>query len=43
MGWFWIEDGNIPSKQIFNFIMFMFSLTETGTSQAAPIVIIPAR
>jgi hypothetical protein len=41
--WFWIEDRNIQSKQIFNFMMFVFSLTETGTVQAAPIVTIPAR
>jgi len=40
---FWIEDRNIQSKQIFNFMMFVFSLTETGTAQAAPIVTIPAR
>ena len=28
--WFWIEDRDLRSKQIFNFLMFMFSLTETG-------------
>lgn len=41
--WFWIEDRDRQSKQMFNFIMFLFSLTETGTPQAAPIVTIPAR
>jgi len=41
--WFWIEDRDRQSKQIFNFMMFMFSLTEAGTEQAAPIVTIPAR
>jgi hypothetical protein len=41
--WFWIEDRDRQSKQIFNFLMFLFSLTETGTAQAAPIVTIPAR
>ena len=41
--WFWIEDRDRQSKQMFNFIMIMFSLTETGTPQAAPIVTIPAR
>lgn len=41
--WFWIEDRDRQSKQIFNFLMFMFSLTETGSSQAAPIVTVPAR
>ena len=41
--WFWIEDRDRQSKQMFNFIMFLFSLTETGTAQAAPIVTIPSR
>ena len=41
--WFWIEDRDRLSKQMFNFLMFLFSLTETGTPQAAPIVTIPAR
>ena len=41
--WFWIEDRDRQSKQMFNFLMFLFSLTETGTTQAAPIVTIPAR
>ena len=41
--WFWIEDRDLRSKQIFNFLMFMFSLTETGAGQAAPILTIPAR
>lgn len=41
--WFWVEDRDRQSKQIFNFLMFLFSLTETGTEQAAPIVTIPAR
>jgi hypothetical protein len=41
--WFWIEDRDRQSKQLFNFIMYLFSLTETGTPQAAPIVTVPAR
>ena len=41
--WFWIDDRDSRSKQIFNFMMFMFSLTETGSTQAAPIVTVPAR
>ncbi|HEY5973563.1 MAG TPA: hypothetical protein VIU41_02375 [Geobacteraceae bacterium] len=41
--WFWIDDRDKQTKQIFNFIMFMFSLTETGSTQAAPIVTVPAR
>jgi hypothetical protein len=41
--WFWIEDRDRQSKQMFNFLMFLLSLTETGTPQAAPIVTISAR
>jgi len=41
--WFWIEDRDRQSKQMLNFLMFLFSLTDTGTAQAAPIVTIPAR
>ena len=38
-----IEDRDRQSKQMLNFLMFLFSLTDTGTAQAAPIVTIPAR
>ena len=41
--WFWIDDRDITSKQTFNFTMLLFSLTETGSEPAAPIVTIPAR
>jgi len=41
--WFWIDDRDRQSKQMFNFMMFMFALTETGPTQAAPIVTVPAR
>ena len=41
--WFWIEDRDKQSKAVFNFLMFLFSLTETGTTQAAPIMTVPAR
>jgi len=41
--WFWIDDRDRQSKQMFNFMMFLFSLTETGSAQAVPIVTVPAR
>jgi hypothetical protein len=42
--WFWIDDRDVPSKTLFNFLMFMFALTETGEGQAgAPVVTVPAR
>jgi hypothetical protein len=42
-GWFWIDDRDHDSKAAFSFLMMLFSLTETGTPQAAPIVTVPAR
>ena len=41
--WYWIEDRDARSKQLFNFMLIMFSLTETGSTQAAPIVTVPTR
>jgi hypothetical protein len=42
-GWFWIDDRDQRSKQILNFLMIMFSLTEGGPAQTAPIVTVPTR
>ena len=41
--WFWIDDRDHRSKAAFNFLMLLFSLTETGAAQAAPLVTVPAR
>jgi hypothetical protein len=41
--WFWIDDRDHPSKAAFNFLMLLFSLTETGSTQSAPLVTVPAR
>ncbi len=40
--WFWIDDLDIPSKRLFTFIMFIFTLVETGGKEGLPIVTIPA-
>ncbi len=40
--WFWIDDLDVPSKRLFSFIMFIFTLVETGTKEGLPIVTIPA-
>lgn len=40
--WYWIDDKDFASKRLFSFIMFLFTLTETGDKQGAPIVTIPA-
>ena len=40
---FWIDDRDQQSKSMFNSLLLLFSLTETGQSQAAPLVTIPTR
>jgi hypothetical protein len=40
--WFWIDDRDMPSKSMFAFLMFIFTLTETGGKDSTPIVTIPA-
>jgi hypothetical protein len=39
---FWIDDRDLRSKRLFSFLMFVFTLVETGEKGAAPIVTIPA-
>jgi hypothetical protein len=39
--YFWIDDRDLMSKKIFSFLMFVFTLVETGEKGAAPIVTVP--
>jgi hypothetical protein len=40
--WFWIDDRDVRSKSLFSFLMFIFSLTETGgVKESAPIITVP--
>jgi hypothetical protein len=39
--WYWIDDKDFASKRLFSFIMFLFTLTETGEKQGAPIITVP--
>jgi hypothetical protein len=40
--WFWIDDRDYRSKALFSFLMFIFSLTETGgAKEGAPIITVP--
>jgi hypothetical protein len=41
--WFMIDDRDIPSKRLFTFIMFIFTLVETASKEAPPVVTIPAQ
>ncbi len=39
--YFWIDDRDLFSKKLFSFLMFVFTLVETGDKGTAPIVTIP--
>lgn len=39
--WFSIDDRDLASKNVFSFIMFLFTFVETGSKEAAPILTIP--
>jgi hypothetical protein len=39
--WYWIDDKDFASKRLFSFIMFLFTLTDTGERQGAPIITVP--
>lgn len=39
--WFWIDDRDFESKRMLSFVMLLFSLTETGGGNNAPIVTVP--
>lgn len=41
--WFWIDDRDHESKNMFNSLLLMFSLTETAPAKTPPLVTIPAR
>jgi hypothetical protein len=41
--WFLIDDRDIASKRLFTFIMFIFTLVETPTREAPPVVTIPTQ
>jgi hypothetical protein len=41
--WFSIDDRDIPSKRMFTFLMFIFTLVETGGKEGAPVLTIPTQ
>lgn len=40
--WYWINDTDYWSKRMLTFIMYLFSLAETGSPSQAPVLTIPA-
>jgi hypothetical protein len=40
--WFWIDDRDLKSKSLFSYLMLIFSLTETGGKEGAPVISISA-
>ena len=39
--WYWIDDKDRQSKRMFTFLMFLFSLAETGKQDRSPVITIP--
>jgi hypothetical protein len=40
--WFWIDKGDLDSKQMFSLIMMLFTMVDTGPTQNQPVLTIPA-
>jgi hypothetical protein len=40
--WYWIDDKEYWSKRMFTFMMYLFTLAETGAPSQAPVLTIPA-
>jgi hypothetical protein len=41
--WFWIDDRDIRTKRAFAMIMLLFTLADTGSKEALPLITIPAQ
>jgi hypothetical protein len=41
--WFWIDDRDMGSKRLFTFLMFVFTLVETGGKEGVPVLTIPTQ
>ena len=41
--WFWIDDGDLHSKQVFLQLMMLLSMADTGQKENLPVVTIPSR
>ena len=41
--WFWVENGDRPTKRALSAVMFFFTLAETGSPERLPLITIPAQ
>jgi len=41
--WFWVENGDRPSKRALTVVMFFFTLAESGSPEKLPLITIPAQ
>jgi hypothetical protein len=41
--WFSIDDHDMGSKRLFSFLMFVFTLVETGVKDGVPVLTIPTQ
>jgi hypothetical protein len=41
--WFWIDDRDLRAKRAFAFMMFMFTMADTGEKEPLPLITIPAQ
>jgi len=40
--WFWSANTDIRSKNVFSFVMLLFSISDTGQRGSAPVLTVPA-
>lgn len=40
--WFWIDDGDLETKQVFSLMMMLFTMAESNPSEHLPVITIPA-
>ena len=41
--WFWIDKGDLHSKQVFSLMMLLFTMADSNAKDSAPVITIPAR
>ncbi|WP_336602597.1 hypothetical protein [Paraburkholderia bengalensis] len=41
--WFWIEQGDLRTKRALNAVILFFTMADTGTQEALPLITIPAQ